>query len=87
MTFFEEEEVPKSYAQKRAEEERKQEKLDKAGEVAVMLLIAPALLTVMWNYGVTEALQSLGGPDANVSLLAGMLAVLFIRGLWSLLSR
>ena len=41
-------------------------------------LVAGAL-TVTWNYGVTEIIDALGGPDANVNFFVAALTVLFTR--------
>ena len=43
------------------------------------LVFSVVLFTVAWNYGVTEVIQSLGGPDANINILEGTLTFLFTR--------
>jgi hypothetical protein len=46
------------------------------------LLFGAAFATLGWNYGVTELVDSLGGPDGNVNYWEGMcvwLAVLVAK--------
>lgn len=50
------------------------------------LLIGLALVVVCWNYGATEVIQVLGGPDANVNILDGILALLFVGGISNLIA-
>ncbi len=45
------------------------------------LILMPIILTLCWNYGFTEVIQNLGGPDANVNLLDGALATYFMSAL------
>lgn len=35
--------------------------------------------TVGWNYGITEIIQNLGGPDANINILEGLFTAMFVR--------
>jgi hypothetical protein len=55
---------------------------------AVLLgtLIGLVLIVVCWNYGATEVVQALGGPDANVNVLAGVLALLTVGGVSNLIA-
>jgi hypothetical protein len=50
------------------------------------IIIGLVLLVVCWNYGATEAIQALGGPDANVNILDGTLALLFVGGVSNLIA-
>lgn len=50
------------------------------GQFIGLLVVAPILMTLLWNYGATDVIESLGGPDANVSLVNGWLGYLFMQG-------
>lgn len=50
------------------------------------VLLGCALIVVCWNYGATEVIQALGGPDANVNVLDGILALLFVGGVSNLIA-
>jgi hypothetical protein len=49
-------------------------------------VVGLVLLVVCWNYGATEVIQTLGGPDANVNILDGTLALLFVGGVSNLIA-
>jgi hypothetical protein len=50
------------------------------------VIIGLVLVVVCWNYGATEVIQALGGPDANVNILDGILALLFAGGVSNLIA-
>lgn len=54
--------------------------------VFIGVVIGLMLLVVCWNYGATEVIQALGGPDANVNVLDGTLALLFVGGVSNLIA-
>lgn len=44
----------------------------------IAAVVVGLLFTVLWNYGVTEVIQNLGGPDGNINVVAGFLTYLFL---------
>lgn len=58
-----------------------QAKVDKTSEVIAALIVVPLLLTACWNYGLTDLIQNLGGPNADVNVIQGALSVYGITGL------
>lgn len=42
------------------------------------ILAGALFLTLGWNYGVTECIQALGGPDGNINLLEGLALFVFV---------
>lgn len=65
----------------------KPEKETTIGVYLGALILIPVLMTVFWNYGATEVIEALGGPDANVGIVAGMLATYFYSGLLGIAKR
>jgi hypothetical protein len=59
---------------------KKQSKNDAIAQLIGLLILAPILMTLLWNYGMTDVIDALGGPDADVNLLQGGLAYLFVSG-------
>lgn len=56
----------------------KNTKSDAAAVLIASFVIIPLIAVLCWNYGMTEIIQNLGGPDANVNLLDGFLTVYFL---------
>lgn len=63
-----------------------QPKADQPVAQFIGFLLGLVLIVVCWNYGATEVIQALGGPDANVNVLDGVLALLFIGGVRNLIA-
>jgi hypothetical protein len=53
--------------------------------IAAAFIIVPLLMVLFWNYGMTEVIQHLGGPDANVNIIDGALATYFVAVMGSLI--
>lgn len=47
----------------------------------VFIPLAAILVTLGWNFGVTEAFQGYLGADYNITLIEGFFVALFARGL------
>jgi hypothetical protein len=41
-----------------------------------LVVLGTLFVTVGWNYGITEMIESLGGPEGNINLLEGGAAFL-----------
>jgi hypothetical protein len=54
-------------------------------ELIGALVVAPTVLVLAYNYGLTEVIQNLGGPDGNVNIFEGALAVYAVTILGKLL--
>lgn len=48
-------------------------------EWTLAVVVVGLLFTLAWNYGVTEIIQNLGGPDGNINVLEGTLAWAAVR--------
>jgi hypothetical protein len=44
------------------------------GTLIGVFIVAPLFLLLLWNYGGTELIEALGGPDANLNIVDGWLA-------------
>lgn len=55
--------------------------------ILMMVVLYPLLVTLMWNYGGTEIIEALGGPDANVNIIDGAVATWFLAALAGIAKR
>jgi hypothetical protein len=62
-------------------------KVDVIGAFIAALIVIPLMMVLFYNYGATEVIESLGGPDNNLNVIDGYVAVLFLAGLGSLVRR
>lgn len=63
----------------RLQQLEQQKKLEAAVTFLALLILAPIFFTLAWNYGISEIIQSLGGPDANINLLVSFLTLIGLR--------
>ena len=48
-------------------------------EALIQVLLAGLFFLLAWNYGITEVIQNLGGPDANINYIEALLAWIGVR--------
>lgn len=54
---------------------------------AISLILGAIITTLLWNYGATEIIEALGGPDANVNIVDGALASWFLSSVAATIKR
>lgn len=68
----------KEVAEQREREKAADEFRSACSTVFFALLGGAVFLTLGWNYGVTECIQALGGPDGNINILEGLALFVFV---------
>lgn len=64
--------------QARKKQQARDKAMESCGQAIGLLVFGILFLLVGWNYGITEVVQALGGPDANVNVGVAAASFLFL---------